>query len=351
MPVEEMVDEQFYADLLDRVTDGVYFVDQQRRITYWSRGAEEITGYSAGEVLGRSCSEGLLRHVSGTGRQLCLNGCPLTEVMTDGNPRAADVYLHHKDGHRVPVTVQANARRDGTGAITGCGEIFSPRGASAYASLDHRVRDHSLDAVTGLPTRRFGELHVATLAAAVREAAASLGVLFVDADLFKQVNDEFGHGVGDQVLRMVGQSLANGLRRGDLPVRWGGEEFLALLPGIDARGLQVTAERVRMLVANSWLQHGPQQIGVTVSVGATLAVAGETAGDVVDRADRLMYRAKASGRNRVVCDAPTSMAAGPTRSLRGSAGTLDQGQEPSARVPGPRTGASGRSRADAAPSF
>jgi len=75
---------------------------------------------------------------------------------------------------------------------------------------------------------------------AVSEQASTLGVLYVDADHFKDVNDTFGHKTGDEVLRMVGQSLANGLRRGDLPVRWGGEEFLALLPGTDLAAIPLS---------------------------------------------------------------------------------------------------------------
>ena len=106
------MDKQFYQGLLDQISDGVYFVTLDRRITYWNGGAERITGYAADEVLGRSCSEGILRHVDDAGRQLCLDGCPLAAVMKDGKPREAHVYLHHKDGHRVPVTVRGQALRN-----------------------------------------------------------------------------------------------------------------------------------------------------------------------------------------------------------------------------------------------
>jgi diguanylate cyclase (GGDEF)-like protein len=163
-------------------------------------------------------------------------------------------------------------------------------------------KDDSLDTVTGLGTRRLGELHLQTLMQAVSEKETTLGVLFVDADHFKDVNDTFGHKTGDAVLRMVSQSMANGLRRGDLPVRWGGEEFLVLLPGITEAGLAGAAERVRMLVENSWIQQDETQVRVTVSVGATMAVPAESPDDVTDRADRLMYASKTAGRNRVTTD-------------------------------------------------
>ena len=85
-------------------------------------------------------------------------------------------------------------------------------------------------------------------------------------------------------------------------MRWGGEEFLALLPGTDQAGLRATAERVRMLVENSWIQKGETQVRVTISVGATMAVPAETGDDLVDRADKFMYASKQGGRNRVTTD-------------------------------------------------
>jgi diguanylate cyclase (GGDEF)-like protein len=182
-------------------------------------------------------------------------------------------------------------------------EVFSTRVTNAYSD-QRRVRDDdSLDPVTGLPPRRIGELYLQTLMRAVSEQADTLGVLYIDADHFKDVNDTFGHQIGDRALRMVGQSLANGLRSGDLPVRWGGEEFLALMPGTDRAGLHAAAERVRMLSENSWIQEGDAQVRVTVSVGATLAIPAETPDELIDRADRLMYASKRAGRNRVTTDA------------------------------------------------
>ncbi|NMM23778.1 MAG: sensor domain-containing diguanylate cyclase [Phycicoccus sp.] len=296
------MDKQFYQGLLDQISDGVYFVNTDRRITYWNGGAERITGYNADEVLGHSCSEGILRHVNDAGRQLCLQGCPLLKVMEDGKPREAHMYLHHKDGHRVPVTARGQALRSPDGTIVGSVEVFSSRLSNPYSGTVQRRKDDSLDPVTGLPPRRFGELHLETLMRAVAEKTTTLGVLYIDADHFKNVNDTFGHRTGDEVLRMVGQSLANGLRRGDMPVRWGGEEFLALLPGADQVGLHATAERVRMLAENSWIQKGEAQVRVTVSVGATMAVPDETAEDLVERADGFMYASKQGGRNRVTTD-------------------------------------------------
>ena len=113
--------------------------------------------------------------------------------MKDGRPREAHLYLHHKDGHHVPVTVRAQATGDLDGKIVGFVEVFCTRAANPYAGRRRNSNGDSLDPVTGLAPRRFGELHLQTLMRAVAGQATTLGVLYIDADHFKEVNDTFGH--------------------------------------------------------------------------------------------------------------------------------------------------------------
>jgi len=86
----------FHARLLDSIFDGVYFVDEQRKITYWNRGSEGLTGYSAAEAVGKHCYDNFLVHVDEKGCALCTNGCPLSSTILDGKRREAEVYLRHK---------------------------------------------------------------------------------------------------------------------------------------------------------------------------------------------------------------------------------------------------------------
>src|SRR5664280_2072141 len=109
----------FYRDLVDNMSDGVYFVDRTRTITYWSRGAERLTGYHASEVVGRRCRDGILNHVDECGTELCGAGCPLKATIRDGRCRDAHVFMHHADGHRQPVWVRAAPLRDPAGEISG----------------------------------------------------------------------------------------------------------------------------------------------------------------------------------------------------------------------------------------
>jgi diguanylate cyclase (GGDEF)-like protein/PAS domain S-box-containing protein len=298
-----MPDEKdFYKDIIDNLYDGIYFVDRDRVITYWNKGAERITGYSAAQTIGRACRENLLNHVTANGIQLCNHNCPLAAVMEDGNVREAEVFLHHADGHRVPVVIRATALRDQEGNVIGAIESFSNNASVIDARRKLReLRQVALtDALTGIGNRKHLEGRLSAVIAEYRNNASPAGLLFMDLDHFKQVNDTYGHNTGDNVLHMVASTIRYALRATDTVGRWGGEEFIAILYDIPEReALHAAAEKVRTLVEHSRLDVNGQGLTVTVSVGGTLLCSNDTPELLVQRADDLMYRSKQAGRNCV----------------------------------------------------
>lgn len=290
--------------ILDSLFDGVYLVDCERRITYWNAAAERISGYAKTDMLGRCCADNLLRHVDASGQELCLSGCPLSASIFDGKPREASVFLHHKLGHRVPVSVRTSPVRDEQGKIIGAVEIFTDNSSALQLLHDFEALKHEVyrDPLTAIGNRRYGEVTLSTLLYEWQEHTHPFGLLFLDVDHFKLFNDSYGHQQGDEVLIMVAKSISSSLRNMDVVARWGGEEFVVILPGASPVVAKAIAERVRMLIANSFISHGPEELRVTVSIGGTVARAGETAESIVKRADTLMYCSKANGRNRVTID-------------------------------------------------
>ncbi|MEO8355550.1 MAG: diguanylate cyclase, partial [Chloroflexota bacterium] len=213
-----MPDEQdFYKNIIDNLYDGVYLVDRDRIITYWNKGAERITGYSATQTVGRACRDNLLNHVTANGIQLCLNHCPLAAVMEDGREREAEVFLHHANGHRMPVTVRATAMRDQTGNIIGAIESFSTSTSLLHSQREIReLRQIAItDPLTGIGNRRHLEGRLSAAIAEFKNNSSIAGLLFMDVDHFKQFNDLHGHSTGDKVLRMVAQTLHHSLRATD----------------------------------------------------------------------------------------------------------------------------------------
>jgi diguanylate cyclase (GGDEF)-like protein/PAS domain S-box-containing protein len=298
--------DDFYRSILDHLPEGVYFVDRQRRITFWSKGAERITGYTAAEVAGRRCADNLLMHVDGAGQLLCGASCPVLATMTNGTPHEAQVFLHHADGHRVPVLVRAAPLFDAGGRVVGAVESFSDNSPMMAALERVRELDDAAfrDALTGIGNRRLLDLRIDTLLNEVRLQRHAAGILFVDIDGFKAINDRHGHDVGDRVLVMVARTLAANLRASDVIGRWGGEEFLALLPGVEQAMLGELANKLGHLVAASSITVAGMPLAVTVSIGASVVRADDTPAMLVARADRLMYAAKQAGRNRVACEGP-----------------------------------------------
>jgi len=124
------------------------------------------------------------------------------------------------------------------------------------------------------------------------------GVLFIDVDYFKQINDTYGHLFGDRILRMIGKTLANSLRSFDVVCRWGGEEFLAVIVNVNVRQLNTIASRLHALVEQAGLPQDDRMIHATVSIGGALARPGDTMEALVHRADEQMYKCKLEGRNR-----------------------------------------------------
>ncbi len=157
------------------------------------------------------------------------------------------------------------------------------------------------DSMTGLHNRRFLEEFMETLVAGHNRRKARIGVLMLDVDYFKKVNDTLGHQAGDELLKNVARILVNAVRASDLVIRYGGEEFLILLQDIQPQSLEQVAEKIRASVEKHKFHLAGQSVQKTISIGAALLPDdGDTLWQVIKFADVALYQAKEQGRNRVV---------------------------------------------------
>jgi diguanylate cyclase (GGDEF)-like protein/PAS domain S-box-containing protein len=293
-----------YEALLDHLPDGVCFLGQDGRISYWNNGAERITGFSRGQVLGQPVNGTILRHVNRHGEAPAAEKHPLETCLADGLAREEETYLQHRDGHVVPVFMRISPIENSLGEVIGAMEVFSDNSLRMQAR--HRIEELEEMAlvcpVTGVGNRRYAEMAIKNAFAALERFGWPCGLLFVDLDDFKGINDAHGHAVGDEILRMAAHALRASLRSFDFVGRWGGEEFLVLLPNVTDEVLAFIAERCRESIAGARYQHEGREIRITASIGAVMAAQGETPEACLARADRFMYAAKRLGRNRVVLD-------------------------------------------------
>jgi two-component system cell cycle response regulator len=162
------------------------------------------------------------------------------------------------------------------------------------------------DALTGLFNRRYMETHLSALVEQAANRGKPISVLVVDIDFFKSINDGHGHDAGDDVLREFALRIRKSIRNIDMACRYGGEEFVIVMPETDMGVATMVAERLRRRIASESfaIQEGARDLTVTISIGiAALGAAGDNAAAMIKRADQALYRAKRDGRNRVVPDA------------------------------------------------
>ena len=162
------------------------------------------------------------------------------------------------------------------------------------------------DQLTGLHNRRYMGRHLDNLLAQSRKTGKPLAFVIMDIDFFKSVNDTHGHDIGDEVLREFARRIASNVRGIDLACRFGGEEFVVVMPDTDIAYAYAVAERLRKSIEPTPIEisRAPGKLTITISIGiAASEDENDSAEDLLHRADQALYRAKKTGRNRVVADA------------------------------------------------
>ena len=298
-----MEKENLYLTIINNLCDGVYLVDLDRQITFWNKAAEEITGYKKEEIVGKRCQNNLLNHIDRDGRPLCSVGCPLHATTLDGKQRTAEVFLRHKEGHRLPIIVNIFPITENE-KIVGAVEVFTQSSPIVYEdNLIEQLSNMAMsDQLTGLCNRRKMESYLDYRLREMNRFQRKFCVIFLDIDNFSSFNNKYGHEAGDSVLKNVAKSIGRSIRASDLFGRWGGEEFIGVLEIKKDEEALMLAEKIRVLVAGSEISYGLEHLCVTASLGVTIARDDDTVETLVSRADALMYESKKKNKNCVSID-------------------------------------------------
>lgn len=263
--------------IIESATEGMVVTNAAGAIVLANPAAATILGKTAGQIV----ADGFL--------QLVDDEAAVRRAMETGTP-AECAY-----GDRF-LQVHASTISAADGHVIGSVALI--RDVTAEKQLEEKLRRLSTtDALTGLYNRRFLDQALETEFQRARRTHAPLSVVMFDVDHFKKFNDTHGHDQGDRVLQMVARCLREAVRAFDFPCRYGGEEFVAILPGMAADAALEFAERLRLLIADTEVDG--LHVHVSLGVATTPALAVESAEALIEAADGALYRAKESGRNRV----------------------------------------------------
>ncbi len=294
--------DQLFRNVFESLYDGAYVVDKDRQIVHWNKAAEKISGYKAKDVVGSHCQDDILEHVDAEGHNLCKGDCPLARTLRDGRRREVGVFLHHKKGHRVPVLVRISPVLGDGGDVEGAVEVFSDNSASVVKAerLLELERLSMLDELTGLPSKSCLERELETRVAEMERFGRVFGVILMDIDHLGEINRQHGREVGDDVMRMVAQTLLYNSRPFDLVGRWDSGRFLGIMLGVDRKELAKVAHRFQSLVSTSVLPlESGERVQTSVSIGASVARWGDSEEEILSVVDGMLKQSKRMGRNRV----------------------------------------------------
>lgn len=296
----KVICDDFYRDVIKPVSNGMYFVGKDFRISFWNKAAERLTGFSSCKVLGHRCGDNILRHVTENGKCLCENGCPLAATLRDGIVRESYIFLHHRDGYRVPVHVSVAAQRDVNGTITGAVETFS--GNTVYMKslndLKHSEDASFLDPQTGLANEQFMQIAFESRVAEMRRYQSAFGVIMVKLD--RHLRETYDEAIYSLMIKAVSQTLLLNCRSNDLVGRWKDDEFLLLAPLIYPDELDELARRLCVLVASSWLNlNEEKKVSLSASFGAAMSKPDDDMDQLSKRVSMQLDQSIAAGGNRV----------------------------------------------------
>lgn len=296
-----------FRTVLDALRTPIHCVDLDLRIIYWNEAATRQTGFEPHEVLWKIFNQEVLEATDLVERPILPAQCPLRAAIATGKPASLELHIRRRDGLRIPFAMHAAPIRDEAnrviGAVASWVDIrnnidYLQDQADVFRRLKQLENAAYNDLLTGLPNRRSAESRLAQAMKRLEEEHANFGVLLFDVDNFKQINDEYGHPVGDYALRGVATVLRSALRGNDMMFRWGGDEFLAIIAAEDFLQLEVCAERCRARIQENRWNEVENCPSITVSIGGAIAAITDNINSLLERADEQLFQAKAQGKNR-----------------------------------------------------
>ena len=298
--------------IMEGMGDGVVVITRDYMIFQANSAAAASLGIEKSEMVGRPCYETLHRRQTPCEEPHIT--CPLERIFKRGESNVKVLHTHlDSEGNEHHIEITASAVKDSRGEtfamVESWRDIMDNKTDDELVKLVKRLNEAQThlrhmavtDELTGLRNRRYIVERLEEEFQRSRRNGRPLGLIMLDIDHFKQINDAYGHIFGDVVLRVIASRIKSSLRKHDLVGRVGGEEFLVVCPESSLEDTVVVAERIRNIINGEEIGDGVYQVRVALSAGVTMLAGGDDSADkVFFRADTALYKAKEEGRNKVV---------------------------------------------------
>jgi len=286
-------DPEIYRNILNGLQVGVSVLDLQKKIVFWSDGAEQITGYTRLDILGHACSDNVLLHCNQERCEMCDERCPISAALREAKAIEAVGFVHHKSGHRIPVHTWAIPLRDKHGSIIGVIHTFDGQfAASAPDPKQISLKQRGwLDEVTGLPNPAIMQSHLRETLGSFTELHTPFGIIVLEVPNLDEFRARYGQGAARSIVQVLSRTMRNTVWPTDLVGRWNDGRFLVILTGCSEEALQAVAARILRMMASATIMWWGEELSVKVALGGAVARTGDNLESLLQRA-----QAELSGR-------------------------------------------------------
>lgn len=283
-------DPDIYRDILDELQIGVSVLDLQKKIVFWSDGAEQITGYARIDVLGHACTDNILLHCNQNQCEMCNEKCPLMMALHDAKPVEAVSFIHHKSGHQTPVHTWAIPLRNKYGLIIGVIQTFEGEVAvNGPNPNDRSMKERGwLDDLTGLPNQAMMQSHLRETLGTFAELQIPFGLVSLEIHEINQLRARCGQEAAKSMLQALARTLRNSVWPTDFVGRWSENQFLVILCGCNDDELQAISRRMTRMTTSATIEWWGEDLSVAVSTVRTSAKTGDTLESLLQRAQLVL---------------------------------------------------------------
>lgn len=266
------IEDEKLVKILNNINSGVYALDNRRNILFWNKRAEEITGFKSEQVIGKSCKDNILEHINEAGRNLCHHGCPVSTTLADGRERETQVFLHHKEGHRIPVSVKVFPVYDDENMIEGAIEIFDDlREKEKFLKEIQKYKEIAyVDGLTGIPNRKFIEDNLNRIINESQKFNYSVGIVLAEVQNIQKINEKYDNETGDRTIKMIAMNLHSNTRNSDFTGRIEGNKFLSIVRFVEKDQLKIIAEKYINTAKACFIMNQDEKISTTIKIVGTI---------------------------------------------------------------------------------